>query len=359
MVKSWTKIVLILLMISASSERTTAVQGTNRAINTLAWSPDGNTVIASITIEGSADLWSVDLETFAATNLTNTPTTYENLAAWSPDGQFVAYLALEDAADLWIMQPDGSEPQNLTIGLDSTVLDFQWSFDSTQIIFSVIDPETATGSAIWMLDVESFQLTQLVEAEPGSGEEYLLYSNPTLSPDGSQVSFKSDDVISGLSELLIADLQENEIGDIETIFESEDFIREAYWSPDGDQIVVSTLGVDSAELYIVNLDGETSSPTEELGRLNGSPRWSPDGNYLAFTSSPPVVYESDIYVLELETNAITDLTGEGIHRYDQYPAWSPDSQRLIFVSESNEVDSLWIVDIATGELSEVRLNLDI
>lgn len=357
MVKNWSKIILILLMITLSSGRIVMAQRANRAVNTLAWSPDGDTVIGSITIDDTADLWSIDLDTFEATNLTNTPTIFENLAAWSPDGQLLAYLALEDTADLWIMQPDGSEPQNLTAGLDSTVLDFQWSFDSPQIIFSVIDPDTATGSAIWLMDVESFQLTQLIQAEPGSAEEYLLYSNPSLSPDGSQVTFKSDDVISGLSELLIADLQGYEIGDIDTIFESEDFIREAYWSPDGGQMIVSTAGQESAELFLINLEGESSNPTEELGRLNGSPRWSADGNYIAFTSSPPIVYDSDIYLLELETSTITDLTGEGIHRFDQYPAWSPDSQRVIFVSESNEVDSLWIVDITTGELSEVPLNL--
>lgn len=356
MVKNWIKIILVVLIITMSSGRIAVAQRANRAINALAWSPDGGTVIASITVGDSADLWSIDLETFEATNLTNTPTTFENLAAWSPDGQLVAYLALEDAADLWIMQPDGSEPQNLTVDLDSTVLDFQWSLDSTQIIFSVIDTETAMGSAIWILDVEAFQLKQLIEAEAGSGEKYLLYSNPSLSPDGSQIGFKSDDVISGLSEFLIADLQENGIADTETVFESDDFIREAHWSPNGEQIVVSTAGTESSELFLVNLGGETSNLTQELGRLNGYPRWSPDGNFIAFTSGPPIVYDSDIYLLELETDAITDLTGEGIYRYDQYPAWAPDSQRIMFVSESNEVDSLWIVDITTGKLTEVPLN---
>jgi Tol biopolymer transport system component len=87
-----------------------------------------------------------------------------------------------------------------------------------------------------------------------------------------------------------------------------------------------------AELYTINSDGtHLSRLTHSLGD-DYTPAWSPDGEYLAFTSMRDGVVEGsqEIYVMALaESEAINISNSAG---YDAYPAWSPDGNMIAFVS---------------------------
>ncbi|MDY7104216.1 MAG: S9 family peptidase [Actinomycetota bacterium] len=115
-------------------------------------------------------------------------------------------------------------------------------------------------------------------------------------------------------------------------------------SPDGSQVafVVSRTDVDAntyrSQVWIADTDGSTRPRPLTDGRHGGgSPVWSPDGRFLAFTSSrgEEKTGKSSLHVLPVDGpgETITVCTRkEGMSEV----AWSPDGTMLAFVSRARD-----------------------
>jgi TolB protein len=107
-------------------------------------------------------------------------------------------------------------------------------------------------------------------------------------------------------------------------------------------------------IYTMNLDG--TEQRKVIGSLgdNTSPRWSPDGQFIAFVSTRDS--DTEVYVARAdgsEPRRLTALLGP-----DTSPAWSPDGSRIAFVSTVNfrspgETTDVLVINIASGEISRV------
>lgn len=108
-------------------------------------------------------------------------------------------------------------------------------------------------------------------------------------------------------------------------------------SPDGGWIayVVSTTDAKAdrsqSDVWMVSFDGKVNRRvTQTPAESESSPRWSPDGKFLAFTSSRPGPNKgSQIWLLDLaggEARQLTDIKGR-LQGYE----WAPDSKRFAMV----------------------------
>lgn len=80
------------------------------------FSPDGRSIVYRAIIEGQHDIWVVDLENGAQTNLTD-DSDLDIEPDWSPDGEWIAFGSLrsgEPNFDLYVMRQDGSDVRRLT-----------------------------------------------------------------------------------------------------------------------------------------------------------------------------------------------------------------------------------------------------
>ena len=122
-------------------------------------------------------------------------------------------------------------------------------------------------------------------------------------------------------------------------------VRDPQCAPDGKSVafVVSQIDVKedkpgSGHIWTVGIDGRderqiTSSPDSE-----GSPRFSPDGKYLAFTSSRPGKAKGNqVWLLDRSGGEAFQLT-EVKGRLQGYE-WSPDSKRLALVVGDPDPDA--------------------
>lgn len=124
------------------------------------------------------------------------------------------------------------------------------------------------------------------------------------------------------------------------------------WSGAGDEITWFRLSVDSGELI------EVAMPVDCAAMA-----WSPGGREVACEvqagGEATGVGDSDIFLVDLETLAATQVTrsGDGIGGYR--PDWSPDGRWLAFAQRSeagastSEVDGIWVLELATGDAKRV------
>ena len=105
------------------------------------------------------------------------------------------------------------------------------------------------------------------------------------------------------------------------------------WSPEGTQIAFTrdmdkTKSQTTAEVFIMNADGTDPQRLTHNNVLDVDSSWSPDGKRIAFSSTRSGAWE--VFVIELATRAVTQLTGiedgEGAASLD----WSPDGTQIVF-----------------------------
>jgi TolB protein len=99
---------------------------------------------------------------------------------------------------------------------------------------------------------------------------------------------------------------------------------------DGERMTATVEKREVKEIYISDYDGENQRRVTVLRSLNITPRWSPDGRSIAYTSyrrGPPQVFISNIFQGTLEEATKGERVGQ-----NWLPAWSPDGTKICFGS---------------------------
>src|ERR1700704_798094 len=107
-------------------------------------------------------------------------------------------------------------------------------------------------------------------------------------------------------------------------------------APDGKLVAYTVSTIDAKEdkggthIWMTGFDGTNDRQITFSNDSEGSPRWSPDGKFLSFTSSRPGKAKgSQVWLLDRsggEAYQLTELKGR-LQGYE----WSPDSKRLALV----------------------------
>ena len=114
-------------------------------------------------------------------------------------------------------------------------------------------------------------------------------------------------------------------------------------SPDGKWIAYTVTTVDReadklrSAIWMINWEGTQDLQVTYGPDSDTSPRWSPDGRYLAFLSARPAEGKAQIWLLDRrggEASQLTNIKGE-ISSYE----WSPDSKRLVLVMRDGKEDT--------------------
>ena len=106
-------------------------------------------------------------------------------------------------------------------------------------------------------------------------------------------------------------------------------------SPKGDSVAFTITDVDQAanksttQIYLVPLGGGEPRQLTNDEHSSSSPRWSPDGETLAFVSARDG--DDQIWTMDVSSGAFKKVTTISTGAGD--PVWSPDGKWLAFVSD--------------------------
>ena len=265
-----------------------------------------------------------------------------NGAVISPDGQSVAFIALND---LWMMK-SGEAPERLTNDADRAVdprwtapvrltndtdrdVDPRWTADSRFIYWST-DKNNAGNLAVDKIDVVTRQRTRVAAIQGVS------MIQPTLSPTEDRFAYST---ASGLTEVM--DIATGTRTQLVEHLSPQPQVGRPSWSPDGTKIMVTDndrvnprFREGYNKLRVIDIATKTATwyavgpaPAAISDRTEGAAVWSPDGTKVAFTS--------DSVLKVMPTNADGSPSGPAVqitNEVSDMPSWQADSQTLLYMS---------------------------
>jgi streptogramin lyase len=271
-------------------------------------------------------------------------------------------LAVDGQGGLWIGREDGalyiadpvSTPREAWLHYDASV---GLADDNVQAIALEADDVvwfgTEGGASRCVLDTVVGPSGTPSPSEVLTGATTAVSSEPPTREVASQ-PFVTDHQVHGTIVLLssIAYTQLTETGDEiflldlasepATISQRTDTVGSAYaprWSPDGQSIAYFSQDAETrrADLWIVeNAEGAparvlTEGDLREMGEVS----WSADSRYLVLHAVLPDGVDQDIVRLDIETGEYVNLTANS-PAWDRDPRLSPDGAWIAFVSDRVE-----------------------
>ena len=308
-------------------------------------SPDEARVAFVDLRNGQKDLWVRPIREGSPIQVTND--SFEDRSPiWHPDGQRIIYSSIRDGVyQICVAFVDGRPPIQLTSGeSDKFLLDV--SFDGSSILHAASNEE----SDIWSVTVNAEETE--VTAEPGAE----LW--PAISPDGNTIAYQSvnnpaqtrklrDSVIltrpTGREgqkvQLAVGGVNPTSAPDGTTVA----FVR---WSDNMWNVwTVRATGGDEKQLTKRGVfEGSTVLPYNRVGTRFYS--WSPDGSKITYLSQGDT--EAGLWVISTDGSHDTAITSN-LKQSLYGPMWSPDGKQVAFVAAENQPGDrswgIWLADL--------------
>ena len=230
--------------------------------------------------------------------------------SFSRDGQWVAYASYPEGS-IWRSKLDGSERLQLSFPPLHAMLP-RWSPDGKQIVFFDLSP--GKPARIYLASAEGSSSQELMTGDLRQA------TDPNWSPDGAKIVFGG--VFFGATAIHVLDMKTQQVS---TLPGSEG-LYSPRWSPDGRY--VAALPAD--HLSVVLYDFETQHWVELVKGGAGYPNWSKDGKYVYFLRVPKDPAVLRVRISDRKLEQVLDLRNSRMGGYFGY--WlglAPDDSPLL------------------------------
>ncbi|MCO5947910.1 S9 family peptidase [Mucilaginibacter flavidus] len=258
---------------------------------------------------------------------------------WSPDGRYLAFLSSRESkngSQVWLLDRRGGEAKKLT-DIKGDLGDYSWSPDSKQLLLSIEDPESKAKEEPknpLPIKIDRYHFKQDIEG-------YLKHQYTHLY-------------------LFNVDAKK-----LDTLTKGNTDERAAEWSPDGSKVVFVSNRTPDPERNdnedIFTIEAKPNGQLSQLTTWKGhdiSPKWSPDGKYIAYLRSTAgeeyTIYDQEILcIMDADGKNSKTITGQ-MDRPVANPAWSKDGKSVAFLVSDDRRNYLARYDTGTEKITTVN-----
>jgi uncharacterized delta-60 repeat protein len=240
---------------------------------------------------------------------------------YAPSGRMAITSSRTGRDEVFLTDPDGSSPEQVTNQAGRNARDPELSPDASRITFASSADTNDLDVDVYTVNVDG---TGLAPLHTGLGYQ----ADPTWSPDGTKVAYSNDPNGSTLFDIYIRNADgSGEVKFSEPVGQNNDWDTFADWSPDGTRIAYQSSpgGPGVFNIKVKPVAGGPAVTLTSAGQ-NSAPKWSPDGSKIAFTSNRNGNYE--VYVMNADGSSQTRLTSTAVD--EGLPEWSPDGTMIAF-----------------------------
>jgi dipeptidyl aminopeptidase/acylaminoacyl peptidase len=330
-----------------------------KSISDVHVSPDGKSLIYSLGIQDLprakhvSHIWLMDIDGSNPRQMTQGEKS-ENSPSFSPDGKWILFISDRDgSSNLYVMPVAGGEARRLT-NISTGTADPLWSPDGKWIAFSTdVYPECGGDDNCNKRIAETWDKGPL----KAHMADRLLYRHWTAWKDGTRTHIFLANAATGESRDLTP-------GDYDSPTFQLGGPLQYDFSPDSSEFVfVSNHDKDpesstNNDLWIVSLtspDAKARNITAANRSYDGSPKYSPDGKYIAYRLQKQPAYESDLFRLALYDRASGNSTvlSESFKNWVDEFKWAEDSKSIYFSAPVEGENPIFNIDIGSRAITRV------
>lgn len=203
--------------------------------------------------------------------------------SWSPDGRHLAYFVGDPgSATLAVRVMDMVSGAVLSIEAPGPSLGParpEWSADGQVLMF--LGANAQRRNQVWVMSRDGSGLREVSSKFAARGAQWA-----SLAPDGRRVAWVAD--LRGRTPVVVTDLSTGESRDLMAHLDHA-AAESPRWSPDGQWIAFASNAIGTApggpnEVCVMKADGSATSNLSRHAAEDFDPRWTPDGRHLVFAS---------------------------------------------------------------------------
>ena len=263
--------------------------------------PPAGRIVYTCFVDGHDDICTMNADGSDVQRLTTAPGT-DFYGEWGPGGELITFSSRRDGEfHIYLMGAAGDNQQRISGDIGSLFAP-DIAPDGRRIVFA---NARAGRQAIWVMEIDGSEARPLTDA---AGSDI----DPVWSPDGRQIAFASDR--SGVLRHYVMDADGTNVRLL-----LDDVAQQggrSDWSPDGRWLAFYAGPNDDRDIYMVATDGSGLTRRLTDGGRNLAPSFSPDGNWITFTSYR-AGGNAEIFIMRPDGSDVRQLT------FNEWADWQP------------------------------------
>ena len=248
---------------------------------------------------------------------------------------------------IWSMNPDGTDPLQITFGPGDKAQP-RWSPDGQKLLYVAPGGRDAFGNDlgldIFVINADRSGEPTNLTASPGDD------TDPAWSPDGTRIAFASTRV-NDLRQVFVMGVRCEPSPATCNVTDAPHNLSAGFaveyspaWSPDGQTLAVAaSINLAPGRIFIRSAEGGEPTMFDRRDRIIGADHlsWSSDGLWIAFSwlvrRGQQEIYIASVERPGLDPKPLTNSLG------NKEPAFSPNGQWIAFTSTRDQNPEIYIM----------------